>query len=503
MTEVYKNLLSSVRFRPSEVSGRNILLEAESDRGRLLFCPAFRRLQQKAQVFSMEPNAAVRSRLTHSLEVAQIGRYIADQISIKLLENKWASVSECTAFTTFIETACLMHDIGNPPFGHFGEFAISEWFDKTGRKAVSLAIKELSGKKNGDEKKIAKDRIESALADFLEFDGNPQGIRIVAKLQRNSDSFGLNLTKTTIGAYLKYVRSTERNAPDIDSPFIKKSGYFSTEKNIVESVWQEFGYQSPQRFPLAYVMEAADDIAYCISDLEDSIEKGLLDESKALNEILSYWDLLKFQDVEGGDKTALAITNILQQAVEGVRADGKLFTYTDFRTSLTRVLVKYAAKEYIDSHVDVLAGKKSSLISSESPCGSILEILKSYCRDKVYCHESVQKVELAGFKAITGLLDQFSCLLEVDFDRFSCALLREKKDSKGQKIVIENKLLTLFPKNYVAAYKDQLATIAGEQGVNYLLKEWVLRAHLITDFVSGMTDDFATTTYQTLSGMKL
>ena len=140
MTTIYTKILSNTRFRTSEVSDRHILLEAESDRGRLLFCPAFRRLQQKAQVFSMESNASVRSRLTHSLEVAQVGRYIADQISIQLMEKKLAEKEECAALTTFVETACLMHDIGNPPFGHFGEFAISEWFKINGVDALKCAF---------------------------------------------------------------------------------------------------------------------------------------------------------------------------------------------------------------------------------------------------------------------------------------------------------------------------------------------------------------------------
>ncbi|MBP5133688.1 dGTP triphosphohydrolase, partial [Pseudomonas protegens] len=286
MTSVYTNLLSNSRFRPSEVTDRHILLEAESDRGRLLFCPAFRRLQQKAQVFSMESNASVRSRLTHSLEVAQVGRYIADQISIKLIEKELASREECAALTTFVETACLMHDIGNPPFGHFGEFAISEWFRNNGRLAIKRALKD------SDEELTSKTAAK-ALADFYEFDGNPQGIRIVAKLQRNTDEYGLNLTKTTLAAYLKYVRSSGVQKTLIDSPFVKKCGYFSTESEIVESVWEEFGYDKPQRFPLAYIMEAADDIAYCISDLEDSIEKGLLNESIAFKEILEQWSKAK------------------------------------------------------------------------------------------------------------------------------------------------------------------------------------------------------------------
>lgn len=121
----YKKLLSSTRLRKSNADPtRNILTESESDRGRVLFSPAFRRLQQKAQVFSMEPNAAVRSRLTHSLEVSQIGRYLADEI-IQLLGTRLDAFYQ-GALVNFVEAACLMHDIGNPPFGHFGDLLMRD-----------------------------------------------------------------------------------------------------------------------------------------------------------------------------------------------------------------------------------------------------------------------------------------------------------------------------------------------------------------------------------------
>lgn len=131
----YNKILSSARRRTSSVgTPRSILTESESDRGRVLFSPAFRRLQQKAQVFSMEPNAAVRSRLTHSMEVSQIGRYLADEI-IQRLKSRLDQLQQ-GALVNFVETACLMHDIGNPPFGHFGEAAIQEWFKIQGRKCL-------------------------------------------------------------------------------------------------------------------------------------------------------------------------------------------------------------------------------------------------------------------------------------------------------------------------------------------------------------------------------
>lgn len=497
MPSAYQHLLSSERFRASSVQDRNIVSESESDRGRLLFCPAFRRLQQKAQVFSMESNAAVRSRLTHSLEVSQMGRYIADLVSVKLQERELASGEECNALVTFVETACLMHDIGNPPFGHFGEAAIRDWFGKKGADAV-IATCSTGGA--GREIGTTDPRLKNALADFLEFDGNPQGLRVVTKLQRNSDEYGLNLTKSTIASYLKYVRSsTEVPCPEKIN-FTKKCGYFSTEKSIVEDIWRAFGYSGPKRFPLAYIMEAADDIAYCISDLEDSIEKGLLDKDKALPDIYREWREVNMEPL--GDKTCQAIDVALKNACAG-EAGGKVFTYTDFRTSLNRELAQYSSNQYIDNHEAILAGELPALIDQQSPAGRVLEIIKSYCRANVYCHETVQRVELAGYTAIYGLLEKFSCLLECDFERFGCSLdYGKNKDGKGRPIVIEKKILTLFPKNYIKVYEHELRSLDSSDE-DYRFAEWNLRAHLVTDFLSGMTDDFAMSMYQSLSGMKL
>ncbi|MBU0525748.1 MAG: dGTPase [Gammaproteobacteria bacterium] len=493
MASIYKELLSIKRFRASAVGDRSTLLEAESDRGRLLFCPAFRRLQQKAQVFSLESNAAVRSRLTHSLEVSQMGRYIADQVSLQLIEKEWATPLECAALTTFVETACLMHDIGNPPFGHFGESAISQWFREKGRDSILKSFS--SPDFSLSEQESVK--IANALADFSEFDGNPQGIRVVTKLQRNADEYGLNLTITTIASYLKYVRASG-DSDKIFAPFTKKCGYFSTEADLVHEVWAGLEYKSPQRFPLAYIMEAADDIAYCISDLEDSIEKGLLEKEKALADIYKAW-------MEKGpydDEVSASINTVLADAVRGRRDNGSIFTYTDFRTSLNRYLVVFSAAQYIQCHSEILRGTCLSLIPANSSAGKILQTLKDYCREKVYRHESVQMVELAGYRAIYGLLDQFKCLLEASESRFVSSLKYENKDSAGKPIIVENKLLSILPKNYKAVYEEHRAKL-DPQSNNYKFLEWNLRAHLITDFISGMTDDFAIKTYQVLNGIKL
>ncbi|MFM0158704.1 dGTPase [Paraburkholderia sediminicola] len=481
-------ILKTTRLRQSEVSGRSIVTESESDRGRILFCPAFRRLQQKAQVFSMEPNAAVRSRLTHSLEVAQLGRFIADEIGDRLF-NELAPL-ERTAFANFVEAACLMHDIGNPPFGHFGETAIKKWFSEKGqdhlKRSVQLSTDELG---SGDE------RLKEALSDFIEFDGNPQGLRIVARLQWNTDQFGLNLTKTTLASFLKYIR---RAGEKVSGNFTKKAGYFLTEESIVKSIWSEFGYSQPQRFPLAYVMEAADDIAYCISDLEDSIEKGIVSETSALEEIEKRFERCEIAE---DDTAYLEIRDALAAMRSGRNAEDKEFTYTTFRTTVNRAIVKYVADRYVKFQNEVDAGTLDSLLPRSSSSGAILETLKDYCRDHVYRHESIQRTELAGFTAISGLLDHYSPLLSFSRGSFSAALKYEREDPFGKSILIESKLLSLFPDRYIKVYNQYVDNLPEGDATRFL--EWNARAHLVVDFVSGMTDDFAMTTYRTLSGMRL
>lgn len=479
---IYSKILSGVRSRDSEVKGRSTITESESDRGRVLFCAAFRRLQQKAQVFSMEPNAAVRSRLTHSLEVSQLGRFIADEVGVRLVEGGIMTLDEKVAMGNFVETACLLHDIGNPPFGHFGEAAIQKWFSDFGSECLVSAVP-------SDLTLCSFD----AIADFREFDGNPQGLRVVSRLQWNNDGFGLNLTKTSLASFLKYIRVAGAVPEGL---FSKKAGFFSTEESIVKSVWGEFGYASPQRFPLAYMMEAADDIAYCVSDLEDSIEKGLVHQPSALLEIRQ-----SFMDISKGGVAHDEILGAIDLIIKGRREDGKEFTYTDFRTRLNRIIVGYVADRYRDFHDQVLSGCLEDILPATEAPGAILESLKAYCRNNVYRHESVQRIELAGYTAIKGLLDQFKPLLQASRDRFNCALGDKKKDANGLPIVIESKFLNIFPEKYIKVYRESVAGLGFEMEDN--IREWNLRAHLVVDFISGMTDDFAMTTYRTLAGMRL
>lgn len=193
----YKDILRTDRFRESSRGGRDILQESESDRARVLYSSAFRRLQRKTQVFPLEENAAIRSRLTHSLEVAHVGRFLATSFIKKLMDNPGGDArgsyginESCSlAIPNIVETACLLHDIGNPPFGHFGESAIANWF-KGYWSRCSHEIKE-------------EDAALELKADMLAFDGNPQGFRIVTKLT-GVDDHGMNLLFSQIASTVKY-----------------------------------------------------------------------------------------------------------------------------------------------------------------------------------------------------------------------------------------------------------------------------------------------------------
>ena len=277
--KVYERLLISKRYRKSTAGPRPIVTEFESDRGRIIFCGPFRRLQRKTQVFALESCMDVRSRLTHSFEVAHIGRYIAQSIIRQFpKEAKLEDLGLCKgreiAFVTLVETACLMHDLGNPPFGHFGEYAIRDWFKHRGKKHLKEAID------NNKDDKINDDEInkfyDTFCQDFECFDGNAQGLRIITKLQGNDGKTGLNLTYSQLASYLKYVILPDQ--VNTGKLFSKKPGFFYSESDIVEAIWKNLGISKNCRHPLVYIMEAADDIAFCMSDIEDGIEKRIITE---------------------------------------------------------------------------------------------------------------------------------------------------------------------------------------------------------------------------------
>jgi dGTPase len=220
-------------------------------------------MMQKAQVFSLEQNTSVRNRLTHSLEVCDTGRAIARKVGDKLVEKALATKDDIRCIEAIVENACLMHDIGNPPFGHFGEEAIKRWFNERAPQIFEKAHARLS-----------LGHVDRRLYDLTNFDGNPQGFRIVTKLHAEIDEFGLNLTYATLLASIKYPNYSEVSK---DRPFFKKLGIFSSEADLYKNICETTGHALSKRYFIVYLVELADDICYCLSDIADAFEKRVVD----------------------------------------------------------------------------------------------------------------------------------------------------------------------------------------------------------------------------------
>lgn len=458
-----------------------------SDRARVLYGSAFRRLQQRTQVFTLSKDAAVRSRLTHSLEVASVGRWIAQRVAdgpLAGLDPKYRA-----ALVLLVETGCLAHDIGNPPFGHFGESAIQAWFRENWRI--------MAGKK-ADSRKL-----RPLVEDFLQFDGNPQGTRILTRLQgltkKDRDLYGMDLTFSQILTALKYPRGPN----DTPSKW-KKAGFFESERPRIVQAWSALRFKVQQRFPLAYLVEVADDISYCISDMEDAIDQGVFTVSHFFNE-LRVWT-----ETESPKQPTLSTlrqrARELSDHVKKGPAEAKDH-FMRFKTEFTRAMIEEAARAYGDgSSRDILDGSRAGLLDY-TDADDLLKALKDIAKKFLYIEEKVQRPFLAGLRIVHGILDHYGEFLKLTRDNF--ALLRKAWKSNDRDDVQKKNLQTLLPllDRLPAHYLDVYDSVIKER--DSLDKwgedawEWFCRAHLIVDYLSGMTDDFAYRTYQVISGAKL
>lgn len=426
------DLVVNDRLRASSVhSITDELISSESDKGRVVNSAAFRRLQQKAQVFPLDENAAVRTRLTHSVEVSQVGRFLAQKVIQKLALSGEPYV-KLAAFVNVVETSCLLHDIGNPPFGHLGEAAIRNWFQKYHTNS-----------------------------ELKYFDGNPQGFRIACFLS-GKDEFGLNLTASQLLACIKYPWKQEGSHEEAPEKF----GVFSYDYTKYEQACSYANWDKGKAFPLAKLMEAADDIAYCTSDLEDGLEKNVIQSYHLKKEL--YW----YRDDD----------------------DSPIENFVKFKTDLIRDAVEEAAEEFVKNIQDIGVGNEVKLIDEKKDAGGKIKLIKKFARDYIYNNEEVEKIELAGNSAITGILGHFHNILEMEESLFKCLLDGDYKKAKANSLEFDMRVFNRLPKSYVKKY-----IFMKDSGAN----EREARNHLVVDFISGMTDDFAIHTYQVLQGIRV
>lgn len=489
-----RNYMSSAKHQkvsPKDEDAVNRLFE--SDRGRIINSAAIRRLQQKTQVFPLEQNAAVRSRLTHSLEVQQVGRYISKTVlgelkKKKLLES-YGLDERCDAFESLVEMACLMHDIGNPPFGHFGEAAIQRWFTKllspdycyTSNSPDPCQIPALQ--LTGDEK---QDLFRRQLKqDLCSFEGNAQGLRMAHRLLK------LNLTYAQIGSILKYTRGAYDLEP-IPTEFdylMKKPGYYWSEADFVSELTKKLGMAKYCRFPLSYIMEAADDISYCIADLDDAAEKGIFTVNQLIDYLKAEWGEVEANDLF--DQTIMrAFNNISDNHTRRIQQD-QFFMY--LRVNITGKLSHYSAQQFIRHLPEIYDGTfNSALLEDKSPEHRLLKVLKTVAFKHVFNHHEVEELELQGYRIISGLLDFYCPLLMMS--RMDFADLVEKNYHKH--FFIETRLFHKLSNKHRLSYTEALEKVSATNESDKSILEFYYRARLIQDYISGMTDHYAYEEYR-------
>lgn len=471
----------------------NITRHFESDRGRIINSAAIRRLQQKTQVFPLERNAAVRSRLTHSLEVQQTGRYIAKEIieTLKLSGGleKYGLADFAGAFESLVEMSCLLHDVGNPPFGHFGESAINDWFDDN--LPAELVDAQVAGVFSDEQMKAFSQLNGIIRQDLCHFEGNAQAIRLVHTLLQ------LNLTYSQVACILKYTAPAwwQGDKPAEFTTLMKKPGFYLSEQDYIAELRAATQIDEHHRFPLTYIMEAADDISYCIADLDDAVEKDIFNVDALYEYLEQAWDKAKPDD---------AFSRTVGYAWASANGNGRFRSQSDqffmsLRVSVQNVLVSYAVKRFIENLEAIFAGNfNHALLEDDGEEGRLLAIFKAVARKHVFNHSEVEQLELQGYRVMKGLLDIYKPLLELNYEDFTT--LVNDDFLKGRPI--ETRLFHKLSGKHRKAYQQKMRTITVEHNYQRLLWERYYRARLMQDYISGMTDLYAWDEYRRLMAVE-
>lgn len=456
---MYDSLITPARIHPW---GSEALLEAtEQDRARIVQAAPVRRLQQKTQVFPLDVKASVRSRLTHSLEVQETGR----QISRRILAALPAGTVCEGAFINLVEMACLLHDVGNPPFGHFGEQVMSQWLAQSLDELFASAHEQLPSPQWAELRQ-----------DLLVFDGNAQSLRLVHSLHE------MNLTLGQLAALCKYPQQPLLHSPQgygQHHGWTSKRGIFFSEQPLYRALGQSLGLAPGCRHPLVYIMEAADDISYCIADLEDAVDRRILTQGELLAALRS---------ADEGDYMA----TLLEEALASERG-----FFPHFRQHLTRDLVALAAHTYVSDHEAILSGAyPRALLHGQAPAAQVLDTLKQVAREQVFMRPEVEALELEGYAALRGVLSTYACLLALPAAQFERLLA----GNGGSELFFARRLFHRLSARHLKAYR--LAVASRDPRFDYgTEQEWYYRVRLLLDYVSGMTDTYALEEFRLLSGI--
>lgn len=436
MTLDWRHCMSAARFGAPAEDPTVARTPFQRDHDRVLFSGAFRRLADKTQVFPLPYDDHVHSRLTHSLEVASIGRSLGTLVGARVLERERGldGVLDARDFGDCVAAACLAHDLGNPPFGHVGEDAIREFFAR--------------------EKPFWGDLTDRQQKDLLAFEGNAQTLRIVTRLERPARPGGLQLTHATLGALVKYPCSALAAARTSPHKGARKPGLFDGDVAAWESIATALGLapldtERWMRHPLAYLTEAADDIAYLLLDLEDGMRLRHVPDELFVQCLAPLCE---------GQPHCPPLAPIGDYNERMERADL-------LRAVAVNTLIHDAADAFMAAHDAILAGTFETALEPVMRHREALRTIQRVCVERCYRARDVLKMELSGAEAIQGLLAIF------------VGALRDGASLRGEH------MRRLYPRLFHEAPAYE-------------------RLQRITDHVSGMTDHYAVRLYRELRGMR-
>jgi dGTPase len=444
----WNELLTSEKLHVSSirVNNDNDRSEFERDHNKIIFSPFFRMLQNKTQLFPRPNNDFIHSRLTHTLEVSSVGKSIANLVAKNIIEKKLDDNlpnSFQKDLADIVSSACLLHDIGNPPFGHAGEDAISAFFSNNQEALLKFIPKKV-------------------INQLAHFDGNAEVIRLI------NQSRNLNLTFATIASVIKY--PTQLNQ---DSIYKNKHSIFYLDSKLLENIAHKCGLLKLAdglyaRHPLVFLVESADDICYKLLDLEDAHKMSLISFDDAYNLLMPI--------IRSNKKDISYIENILN----GLTIEDK---FAKLRSYTLNILVGYMVDIFIKNYDDIMSGNYKNfihdgkliglldvLMKEKSLVSNALITITNHIKRFVYAYNPVVEVELAGYEIISYLLDQFV---------FAIIEFAENNISKRS-----IRILQLLPERYNQHTSD--------------ISEMIFQ---VTDYISSLTDQMAINLYRKLKGV--
>lgn len=422
----------------------------ERDFDRVVFSSAFRRLQDKTQVIPLPKNDFVHNRLTHSLEVSCVGRSLGKMCGQELIDKHPAlntkSGFSASDFGAIVAAACLAHDIGNPPFGHSGEKAIGEYFEFGEGKRFQEQL--------NDQRKWN---------DLIRFEGNANGFKTLTNTNTGTIG-GSRLTYATLGAFTKYPKESLPVFKD-KKVHEKKFGFFQSEKEIFQDIAAELelpdlrnnGHLNWCRHPLAFLVEAADDICYSVIDLEDGLRLRLIPEQYAE-------DLL----------VPLIGKDFQKERYDQIPDFGERLGY--LRAKTINKLIQDSFSVFVENEDAFLSGTFNDSILKRGSYYKEVEQIKKITLENVYRSRKVLEIEAAGFEVLSGLLELFISAVE--------DILHEKKRFRSENIY------SLIPSGFLG--KDRKPD-----------EDAYIRIMKICEFVAGMTDSYAISIYRKMKGIEL